>query len=79
MLYNLNNVITRKGFLTEICQLLYLRFAGCIALELGAGLGLCSIVLGRVAKKVFCTGIVQLILYYVTYPCRFLGVYIVWL
>lgn len=33
------------------------RFDGCIALELGAGLGLCSIVLGRVAKKVFCTDV----------------------
>ena len=49
---------TKKGFLTEICKFLYLRFEGCIALELGAGLGLCSIVLGRVAEKVFCTGIV---------------------
>lgn len=33
------------------------RFDGCIALELGAGLGLCSIVLGRVAKRVFCTDV----------------------
>lgn len=32
------------------------RFEGCTFLELGAGLGLCSIVVGRVAKKVFCTG-----------------------
>ena len=44
--------------LTEMCKYLYLRFEGCIALELGAGLGLCSIVLGRVAEKVLCTGIV---------------------
>ncbi|XP_029191900.2 methyltransferase-like protein 22 isoform X1 [Acropora millepora] len=33
------------------------RFEGCTFLELGAGLGLCSIVVGRVAKKVFCTDI----------------------
>lgn len=32
------------------------RFEGCTFLEFGAGLGLCSIVVGRVAKKVFCTG-----------------------
>ena len=32
------------------------RFEGCTFLELGAGVGLCSIVVGRVAKKVFCTG-----------------------
>ena len=32
------------------------RFDGCIALELGGGVGLCSIVMARVAKKVFCTG-----------------------
>ena len=31
-------------------------FDGCIALELGAGVGLCSIVMSRVAKKVYCTG-----------------------
>ncbi|KAJ7372762.1 Methyltransferase-like protein 22 [Desmophyllum pertusum] len=33
------------------------RFDRCTALELGAGLGLCSIVLGRVAKRVFCTDV----------------------
>ncbi|XP_078348673.1 methyltransferase-like protein 22 isoform X1 [Oculina patagonica] len=33
------------------------RFDKCVALELGAGLGLCSVVLGRVAKKVFCTDV----------------------
>ncbi|CAH3019547.1 unnamed protein product [Porites evermanni] len=38
------------------------RFNKCIALELGAGLGLCSIVLGRVAKKVFCTDLRENIL-----------------
>ncbi|XP_068672119.1 methyltransferase-like protein 22 isoform X2 [Montipora foliosa] len=32
------------------------RFDGCTMLELGAGLGLCSIIVGRVAKRVFCTG-----------------------
>jgi len=58
--HNKNNLmlVKRKEFLTAICQFIYLRFDGCIALELGAGLGLCSIVLGRVAKKVFCTGMV---------------------
>ncbi|KXJ26659.1 Methyltransferase-like protein 22 [Exaiptasia diaphana] len=30
-------------------------FAGCYGLELGAGVGLCSVVLGRVASAVFCT------------------------
>jgi len=48
----------KRGLLTAIFQFISLRFDGCIALELGAGLGLCSIVLGRVAKKVFCTGMV---------------------
>ncbi|XP_073246498.1 methyltransferase-like protein 22 [Porites lutea] len=38
------------------------RYNPCIALELGAGLGLCSIVLGRVAKKVFCTDLRENIL-----------------
>ena len=51
-------LVRKKGFLTEVGEFIYLRFDGCIALELGAGLGLCSVVLGRVAKKVFCTGIV---------------------
>ena len=37
----------------------FCRFDKSIALELGAGLGLCSIVLGRVAKKVFCTGMLK--------------------
>ncbi|XP_031561304.1 methyltransferase-like protein 22 [Actinia tenebrosa] len=30
-------------------------FSGCYVMELGAGVGLCSIVLGRVASRVFCT------------------------
>ncbi|XP_028413543.1 methyltransferase-like protein 22 isoform X2 [Dendronephthya gigantea] len=33
------------------------EFDGCIALELGGGVGLCSIVMARVAKRVFCTDI----------------------
>ena len=32
-------------------------FDDCIALELGGGVGLCSIVMARVAKKVYCTDI----------------------
>ena len=32
-------------------------FDGCIALELGGGVGLCSIVMARVAKKVYCTDV----------------------
>ena len=36
---------------------IYFRFDGCIGLELGEGLGLCSIVLGRMAKRLLSTGI----------------------
>ncbi|XP_066027091.1 methyltransferase-like protein 22 isoform X3 [Pocillopora verrucosa] len=38
------------------------RFDGCFGLELGAGLGLCSIILGRVAKRLFCTDVGDTIL-----------------
>ncbi|XP_068762488.1 methyltransferase-like protein 22 isoform X2 [Montipora capricornis] len=38
------------------------RFDGCTMLELGAGLGLCSIIVGRVAKRVFCTDIGDIVL-----------------
>ncbi|CAB4030561.1 Hypothetical predicted protein [Paramuricea clavata] len=37
------------------------RFDGCIALELGGGVGLCSIVMARVAKRVFCTDIIDVL------------------
>ena len=36
--------------------LLFSRFDGCSAVELGGGVGLCSIVLSRVARRVICTG-----------------------
>jgi protein-L-isoaspartate O-methyltransferase len=39
------------------------RFDGCIALELGGGVGLCSIVMARVAKRVFCTGKISLLVF----------------
>ena len=39
-------------------NMLIYRFDGCSALELGGGVGLCSIVLGRVAQRVLCTGTV---------------------
>ena len=48
-------VLTKKA-IKKITSSWFCRFNKCIALELGAGLGLCSIVLGRVANKVFCTG-----------------------
>ena len=38
---------------------MFVRFDGCCALELRAGIGLCSIVLGRVAQHVLCTGKLQ--------------------
>lgn len=47
--------------LVNIVYVLPIRFDGCFGLELGAGLGLCSIILGRVAKRLFCTGIELLI------------------
>lgn len=37
------------------------EFDGCIALELGGGVGLCSIVMARVAKRVFCTDIIDVL------------------
>ncbi|PFX31866.1 Methyltransferase-like protein 22 [Stylophora pistillata] len=39
-----------------------IRYDGCFGLELGAGLGLCSIILGRVAKRIFCTDVGDTIL-----------------
>ncbi|XP_046863869.1 methyltransferase-like protein 22 isoform X2 [Xenia sp. Carnegie-2017] len=33
------------------------EFDGCTALELGAGTGMCSVVMARVAKRVFCTDV----------------------
>ena len=51
-------VLTKKA-IKKITSSWFCRFNKCIALELGAGLGLCSIVLGRVAKKVFCTGMLK--------------------
>ena len=49
-------MVFSKKAIKKITSSWFCRFNKCIALELGAGLGLCSIVLGRVAKKVFCTG-----------------------
>ena len=56
--FELSTLGSKRVNMWILLMYLSLRFDRYTALELGAGLGLCSIVLGRVAKRVFCTGIV---------------------